>query len=81
MDEQGVLQIPHQMVDSTQRNIVAFHSRFQVIAHNKNLVPAAQVPKVWGDLLKPSTFDAHARPLLRLRVSIKIILLASDDRL
>jgi hypothetical protein len=81
MAEQGVLQIPHQMVDSTQRNIVAFHSRFQVIAHNKNLVPAAQVPTVWGDLLKPSTFDAHARPLLRLRVSIKIILLASDDRL
>jgi hypothetical protein len=53
MAEQGVLQIPHQMVDSTQRNIVAFHSRFQVIAYNKNLVPAAQVPKVWEDLVKP----------------------------
>ena len=53
MAEQGVLQIPHQMVDSTQRNIVAFHSRFQVIAYNKNLVPAARVPKVWEDLLKP----------------------------
>jgi ABC-type Fe3+ transport system substrate-binding protein len=53
MTEQGVLQIPHQMVDSTQRNIVAFHSRFQVIAYNKNLVPAAQIPKVWEDLLKP----------------------------
>ena len=53
MAEQGVLQIPHQMVDSTQRNIVAFHSRFQVVAYNKNLVPAARVPKVWEDLLKP----------------------------
>jgi iron(III) transport system substrate-binding protein len=53
MAEQGVLQIPHQMVDSTQRNIVAFHSRFQVIAYNKDLMPAAQVPKVWEDLLKP----------------------------
>jgi ABC-type Fe3+ transport system substrate-binding protein len=53
MAEQGVLQIPHQMVDSTQRNIVAFHSRFQVIAYNKNLVPPTQVPKVWEDLLKP----------------------------
>jgi iron(III) transport system substrate-binding protein len=53
MAEQGVLQIPHQMVDSTQRNIVAFHSRFQVIAYNKNLVPPTRVPKVWEDLLKP----------------------------
>jgi ABC-type Fe3+ transport system substrate-binding protein len=53
MAEQGVLQIPHQMIDSTQRNIVAFHSRFQVIAYNKNLVPPTQVPKVWEDLLKP----------------------------
>ena len=53
MAEQGVLQIPHQMVDSTQRNIVAFHSRFQVVAYNKNLVPAARVPKAWEDLLKP----------------------------
>ena len=53
MAEQGVLQIPLPMVDSTQRNIVAFHSRFHVIAYNKNLVPAAQVPKVWEDLLKP----------------------------
>lgn len=53
MAEQGVLQIPHQMVDSTQRNIVAFHSRFQVIAYNKNLVLPAQVPKVWEDLLRP----------------------------
>lgn len=53
MAEQGVLQIPIPMVDSTQRNIVAFHSRFHIIAYNKNLVPSAQVPKVWEDLLKP----------------------------
>jgi len=53
MAEQGVLQIPLPMVDSTQRNIVAFHSRFHVIAYNKNLVPPTQVPKAWEDLLKP----------------------------
>jgi len=53
MAEQGVLQIPIPMVDTTQRNIVAFHSRFHIIAYNKNLVPPAQVPKVWEDLLKP----------------------------
>ena len=53
MAEQGVLQIPVPMVDSSQRNIVAFHSRFHVIAYNKNLVPPTQVPKAWEDLLKP----------------------------
>jgi ABC-type Fe3+ transport system substrate-binding protein len=67
MAEQGVLQIPRQLVDSTQRNIVVFHSRFQVIAYNKNLVPAAQVPKVWGDLLKPSTLAMLTRSLRRGR--------------
>jgi iron(III) transport system substrate-binding protein len=53
MAEQGVLQIPLPLVDSTQRNIAAFHSRFHVIAYNKNLVAPAQVPKSWEDLLKP----------------------------
>ena len=66
MAEQGVLKIPHQMVDSTERNIVAFHSRFQVVAYNKNLVPAARVPKVWQDLLKPEfkgrKFSLDIRP-------------------
>ncbi|MGH7848042.1 MAG: ABC transporter substrate-binding protein [Candidatus Binatia bacterium] len=66
MAEAGVLQIPPQMVDDTQRNIVAFHSRFQVVAYNKNLVPAAQVPKVWDDLLKPEfkgrKFSLDIRP-------------------
>src|SRR5262245_1699429 len=66
MAEQGVLQIAHQMVDTTQRNIVAFHSRFHVIAYNKNLVPTAQVPKAWDDLLKPEykgrKFSLDIRP-------------------
>jgi len=53
MAEQGVLHIPLPMVDSTQRNIAAFHSRFQVIAYNKNLVLPAQIPKAWEDLLRP----------------------------
>jgi iron(III) transport system substrate-binding protein len=66
MAEAGILQIPPQMVDDTQRNIVAFHSRFQVVAYNKNLVPPAQVPKVWEDLLKPEfkgrKFSLDIRP-------------------
>ena len=66
MAETGVLQIPRELVDSTQRNIVAFHSRFQVVAYNKNLIPPAQVPKVWEDLLKPEfkgrKFSLDIRP-------------------
>ena len=53
MAGQGVLQIPLQMIDSINRNLAAFHSRFQVTAYNKNLVPANQLPKVWEDLLRP----------------------------
>jgi iron(III) transport system substrate-binding protein len=66
MAEAGVLQIPPQLVDDTQRNIVAFHSRFQVVAYNKNLIPPAQAPKVWEDLLKPEfkgrKFSLDIRP-------------------
>jgi len=53
MAEQDVLHIPVPLVDSSQRNIVAFHSRFHVVAYNKNLLPPAQVPKAWEDLLRP----------------------------
>ncbi len=66
MAETGVLHIPHELVDSTQRNIAAFHSRFQVLVYNKNLVPPAQVPKVWEDLLRPEfkgrKFSLDIRP-------------------
>jgi len=53
MAQKGVLQIPQMMIDPKHRNVVAFYSRFQVTAYNKNLVPAGQVPKLWMDLLKP----------------------------
>jgi iron(III) transport system substrate-binding protein len=66
MAENGILQIPHEMIDPTQRNIAAFHSRFQVLAYNKNLIPPAQAPKVWEDLLKPEfkgrKFSLDIRP-------------------
>ena len=66
MAERGVLQIPTQMIDPTNRNIVAFCSRFQVTAYNKDLVPAGQLPKVWEDILKPEfkgkKFAADVRP-------------------
>ena len=52
MAEQGILQIPQQMIDIKNRNVVAFFSRFQVTAYNKNLVPPDRAPRTWEDLLK-----------------------------
>ena len=53
MAEHGVLDIPLQMIDPKNRNVVALASRFSVVVYNKNLVPPAQVPKSWEDMLKP----------------------------
>ena len=53
MAEQGILDIPLQMIDPKNRNVVALASRFSVVVYNKNLVPPAQVPKTWEDMLKP----------------------------
>lgn len=53
MAERGVLQIPTALIDPKRRNVLAFFSRFQVTAYNKNLLPPSQVPKIWEDLLKP----------------------------
>ena len=53
MAEQGVLAIPPPMIDGKNRNIVGLVSRFQVTAYNKNLLPTAQAPKTWEDILKP----------------------------
>ena len=66
MAQKGVLQMPTPMIDPKHRNVVAFYSRFQVTAYNKNLVPPGQVPKLWVDLLKPEfkgkKFAADIRP-------------------
>jgi iron(III) transport system substrate-binding protein len=66
MAQAGVLKIPTPMIDPKYRNVVAFYSRFQVTVYNKNLVPAAQVPKLWVDILKPEfkgkKFAADIRP-------------------
>jgi ABC-type Fe3+ transport system substrate-binding protein len=53
MAEQGILDIPVQMIDPKNRNVVALASRFSVVVYNKNLVAPAQVPKTWEDMLKP----------------------------
>jgi iron(III) transport system substrate-binding protein len=53
MAQKRVLQIPTAMIDSINRNIVAFSSRFTVTIYSKTLLPASQIPKTWEDLLKP----------------------------
>ena len=66
MAEHGVLEIPVPMVDPINRNIVAFFSRFQVTAYNKNLLTADKVPRTWEGFLKPEfkgkKFAADIRP-------------------
>ena len=66
MAEQGVLNIPPQMVDPTNRNIVASSTRFEVVSYNKNLVAPNRIPKTWEDILKPEwkgkKFGTDPRP-------------------
>jgi iron(III) transport system substrate-binding protein len=54
MAEQGVLAIPPAMIDPRNRHVLGLVSRFQVSAYNKSLLPTAQAPKTWQDILKPA---------------------------
>jgi iron(III) transport system substrate-binding protein len=66
MASHGVLQIPTPMIDPRNRNVVAFHTRFQVAVYNKNVVSQQQVPRFWEDMIKPEfkgrKFAADIRP-------------------
>jgi len=66
MAQHGILQIPVPMIDSKNRNVAGYYSRFQVTVYNKTVVPAERVPKLWEDLLKPEykgkKFAADIRP-------------------
>jgi ABC-type Fe3+ transport system substrate-binding protein len=57
MVEQRVLQMPLQMVDPINRNIVALGSGIQVVAYHKKLIAADAVPNAWEDFLKPEFKD------------------------
>jgi ABC-type Fe3+ transport system substrate-binding protein len=57
MVEQRLLQMPLQMVDPVNRNIVALGSGIQVVVYNKKLMPADSVPNSWEDFLKPELRD------------------------
>jgi ABC-type Fe3+ transport system substrate-binding protein len=53
MAEQKILQIPAQLVDAVNRNVVAIGSGIQVVAYNKKLIGAEKVPDTWEGFLKP----------------------------
>ena len=53
MAEQKILQIPVQLVDAVNRNVVAIGSGIQVVAYNKKLIGAEKVPDAWEGFLKP----------------------------
>ena len=57
MAQQQVLNIPLQMIDPINRNIVAIGSGIQVVAYNKQLVPENKVPSTWDAFLKPEFAD------------------------
>lgn len=52
MAKEKVLNIPIQMIDPINRNIVAFGSDMHPIAYNKKLMAENQVPDKWEDFLK-----------------------------
>ena len=66
MAKHRVLQIPPEMVDPVNRNILALQTNMQVLAYNKKLVPENKVPKTYEDLLNPEfkgrKFATDVRP-------------------
>ncbi len=57
MAQQQVLNIPLQMIDPNNRNIVAIGSGIQIVAYNKKLIPADKVPSSWEGFLRPEFTD------------------------
>jgi len=66
MAEQGILQIPVKMIDPRHRHVVVVAADIQVVAYNKQNLPAEKVPKVWTDFLredfKGTKFMVDIRP-------------------
>lgn len=57
MAEHGVLGIPRQMIDTSNRNIVAVGSGIQVVVYNKKLTAPEKIPDTWEGFLKPEFSD------------------------
>jgi ABC-type Fe3+ transport system substrate-binding protein len=61
MAQQGILQIPVEMIDPVNRNIVAYTTNTMVVAYNKNLLSDEKVPSQWEEFLRP---EFHGRKFL-----------------
>jgi ABC-type Fe3+ transport system substrate-binding protein len=57
MAEIGVSRMLPKMVDPKHRNLAALGSALTVVAYNKNLIPADNIPGKWDDFLKPEFKD------------------------
>ena len=53
MAQQKMLEIPIQVIDPVNRNIVAVGSSIQVVAYNKKLVAPEKIPDAWEGFLNP----------------------------
>ena len=73
MAEQQVLQIPVQMVDPINRNIVAVGSGIQVVAFNRKLIPAEKVPNHWEEFLKAEFKDRKFMLDVRPKVLVALV--------
>jgi ABC-type Fe3+ transport system substrate-binding protein len=61
MAQQRILQIPVEMIDPVNRNIVAYTTNTMVVTYNKNLLSDEKVPSHWEEFLKP---EFHGRKFL-----------------
>ena len=61
MAQQRILQIPIEMIDPVNRNIVAYTTNTMVVTYNKNLLSDEKVPTHWEEFLKP---EFHGRKFL-----------------
>ena len=66
MAKQGVLQIPGEIIDPTNRNVISLASTIYSLSYNKNLVAPERVPNRWEDFLRPEfkglKFMVEVRP-------------------
>lgn len=73
MAQQGVLQIPVNLVDPVNRHIVALQSNAQIVAYNKEMISGEKVPTTWEDFLKPEFKDRKFATDIRPKVFASLV--------
>ena len=53
MARPGVLQLPTEIIDPANRNVLSLASTIYGVSYNKNLIAPERVPNRWEDFLKP----------------------------